>query len=120
MRIFIPRSTLSYQFCAHANAVNLNWAERMAKRLKFVCELCDKHYDFRSKYDRHLVSSGHRCLEETIHCQGDTLLTVNAIVGCDEQCFQPSSIESAPDLSVCISSEVRNLQVALANNNIIS
>ena len=30
----------------------------------FFCALCDKHYDFRSRFDQHLASSGHRMLEE--------------------------------------------------------
>lgn len=69
------------------------------KRAKFVCQLCDKHYEFRSKFDRHLVSSGHRCLEETIHRQGDNFLSQNDIVpGSDGQCLQTSNIESAPPI----------------------
>ena len=35
-----------------------------AERSCFFCALCDKHYDFRSRFDRHLASSGHRMLEE--------------------------------------------------------
>ena len=36
----------------------------MAERSSFFCVLCEKHYDFRSRFDRHLESSGHRMLEE--------------------------------------------------------
>lgn len=36
----------------------------MAERSSFFCALCEKQYDFRSRFDRHLVSSGHRMLEE--------------------------------------------------------
>ena len=36
----------------------------MAERSSFFCVLCEKHYDFRSRFDRHLASSGHCMLEE--------------------------------------------------------
>ena len=35
----------------------------MAER-HFFCAVCEKNYDFSSKYQRHLASSGHRTLEE--------------------------------------------------------
>lgn len=36
----------------------------MAERhCRFFCDLCDKKYDFQSRYDRHLASAGHRRLE---------------------------------------------------------
>ena len=48
----------------------------MAARSKFVCELCDKTYDFQSKYDRHLLSSGHCRLLETVQHQEVNFLAV--------------------------------------------
>ena len=35
--------------------------------------LCDKHYGFRSRYDRHLASYGHRMLEDVVKHQDDDL-----------------------------------------------
>lgn len=39
------------------------------KRSRFYCDLCDKGYEFCSKYDRHLASSTHLNLEGTIKLQ---------------------------------------------------
>ena len=41
----------------------------MATRSKYFCELCEKIYDFKSRYDRHLASAGHRNLEEFLNHQ---------------------------------------------------
>ena len=30
----------------------------MEAHSKFICSLCDKQYDFKSRYDRHLTSAG--------------------------------------------------------------
>ena len=41
----------------------------MATRSKYFCDLCEKNYDFKSRYDRHLASAGHRNLEELLNHQ---------------------------------------------------
>ena len=45
----------------------------MAGRAKLSCSLCDKHYNFRSRYGRHLASYGHRILEDVVKHQDDDL-----------------------------------------------
>ena len=45
----------------------------MAERAKFSCSLCDKHYDFRSRYDRHLANYGRRILEDVVKHQDNDL-----------------------------------------------
>ena len=52
------------RFCAGSHVFERD--ATMAKRLSFYCDLCDKSYDFRSRYDRHLLSSTHRDLEGAI------------------------------------------------------
>ena len=61
----------------------------MAKRF---CELCDKYYDFRSRYDRHLLSSRHRNLEEAKHQRND-FLAQNVSEG--DHCLLPRCSASA-------------------------
>lgn len=45
------------------------------ERSNFFCDLCEKGYDFRSWFDRHLASAGHRRLAEmqnlTFPCPSD-------------------------------------------------
>ena len=36
----------------------------MAEGSNFFCALCEKQYDFRSRFDRHLANSGHRMLQK--------------------------------------------------------
>ena len=38
----------------------------MAARSKFICSLCDKQYDFKSRYDRHLTSAGHQMMVDIL------------------------------------------------------
>ena len=54
-------------------------------RFKFYCDICDKSYDFKSRYDRHLISAGHiqlqqvLCLEQEIQSDptGTSIRSVN-------------------------------------------
>ena len=55
---------LKFDFSVHALhcAHDIN----MAARSKFICSLCDKRYDFKSRYDRHLTSTGHQMMVDIL------------------------------------------------------
>ena len=66
----------------------------MAKRLSFYCDLCDKSYDFRSRYDRHLLSSTHRDLEGAIKLQNFSVPETQS-----DPCLLPSSTTESRSVS---------------------
>ena len=48
----------------------------MAMRRGFFCALCGKHYDFQSRFDRHMASLGHQMLERTYKVSQDKYFVV--------------------------------------------
>ena len=80
----------------HARSIlrGLACVATMAKRLSFYCDLCDKSYDFRSRYDRHLLSSTHRDLEGAIKLQRFSVPETQS-----DPCLLPSSTTESRSVS---------------------
>ena len=83
----------------------------MAEGSNFFCALCEKQYDFRSRFHRHLASSGHRMLEEIQKLNQPSTSTDTVIErttlpdgtdgGYDEsKVVQTSSIQQLSDMDV--------------------
>ena len=80
------------RFCAGSHVFERD--ATMAKRLSFYCDLCDKSYDFRSRYDRHLLSSTHRDLEGAIKLQNFSVPETQS-----DPCLLPSSTTESRSVS---------------------
>ena len=70
----------------------LNRRVMVAKRSRFYCDLCNKGYEFRSKYDRQLVSSTHLNLEDAMILQRN--------IEYNECVLPASTFTSRPNVSV--------------------
>lgn len=79
----------------------------MAIRGGYFCALCEKRYDFRSRFDRHMASLGHQMLEKTYKASQEKQSTEDTgtindigVSICDSECEASFTLHSnAMDVS---------------------
>ena len=60
---------------------------------EFYCDICDKNYNFKSRYDRHLISVGHIQLQQLLTLERE-IQAESDEVGCSIERSAPVDADS--------------------------